>query len=686
VEEAVRLLPAVEDAAVCAFEQSNGDVRIVAYVVLDRGVSTSASALRRALRARLPDHMVPSALVVLDGLPLTPMGKVDQQKLRQMRPSDSGSGRTDPPQSPTEQALAEIWTEELDLPSVGRNDDFFSLGGDSLLAAVAQARIQEAFGIELDLSMFADHSTLAAMASVIEDVRCAAVTEAGLPLVRVPRSEPLPLSSFQERVWSYSQTPDGSAGYCRTDVRRVVGALDSKLLADCLIEIANRHEILRTTYSIANGSPVQIVHPLAHAPVTFDDLSHLPNAEQRAWALLNQLAAETLDLEKGPMLRFSIVRLREHEHWLLRSSHYIAGDGWSWKMFRRELAQLYTAKLRGEPPPLSECERLQYADYAVWQRNRLGRERPGFQKTIAYWKDVLCNPQPPLQLPFRRPVRLDGADPDEGVIEVKLDPRVSRRLAQLTRAEGTTYYVTRLAAFVALLAFATGQSDVTFGTYVANRYRRDLQGIFGFFANLITLRFRFEPAMSFRQWLPVVHRAVWRAVACSEIPYEDLCHELQQQGVRPPGIELIFASEGISGSAGDADGDDSFVDFAGLSMSRLTSRRSRMPWGFSFSVKEQSSRCIATFDAAIYDPVGVRNFTTSYFRLLDAASRHPDSPMSALLNMTDHGFDNRVQRELQEPKDRVAKLAARIESIGRAFSRARHQKRRSWLRLPRGDG
>jgi hypothetical protein len=111
-----------------------------------------------------------------------------------------------------------------------------------------------------------------------------------------------------------------------------------------------------------------------------------------------------------------------------------------------------------------------------------------------------------------------------------------------------------------------------------------------------------------------------------------------------------------------------------------------MPWGFSFSVKEQSSRCIATFDAAIYDPVGVRNFTTSYFRLLDAASRHPDSPMSALLNMTDHGFDNRVQRELQEPKDRVAKLAARIESIGRAFSRARHQKRRSWLRLPRGDG
>jgi Condensation domain len=238
---------------------------------------------------------------------------------------------------------------------------------------------------------------------------------------------------------------------------------------------------------------------------------------------------------------------------------------------------------------------------------------------ITWWKDVLSNPPPPVQLPFRRPSRLGGIDPNEGTLELNVDPHISRRLAQLGREENATYPMVRLAVFVALLSFVTGQSDVLLGCYVTQRNRPDLQNIFGCFSNLVALRFRVEPALSFRQWLHVVRRTVSTAQAHGEIPYEDLRHELQQQGLMPADIGLIF----------QISMDDSIIDFSSLRMIRLTPRRTCMPWGFSIKANEQFDRCAAWFDAGIYDPVGVRNFINRYFRLLEIACQYPDLPLNA---------------------------------------------------------
>jgi len=623
VEDAVRRVPAVENAAVCGIEQADGAVRIVGYVVPACDQWTSVTALKRALRTALPDHMIPSSFIVLDRMPLTANGKIDRQKLRQMKFSDGGDGSSKLPQAPTEQMLAEIWAEELGLPNVGRDDDFFALGGDSLRAAVVQARVEDIFRVKLDLGVFADHPTLAALASVVDEARGPSAMEAVPPLVRVARSEPLPLSTFQERVWVYAQTADPRELSCPV-AHRLAGPLDPAILAECLRRVINSHEILRTTYAVVQGRTVQIPNSAPDVPVTFTDLSHSADADERAAQLLDRLTAEAFDLEKGPMAGFSIIRLREHEHWLLRSAHHIACDGWSWSVFMREVVQLYAAMRRGEAPVLPASERLQYADYAIWQRDRLHRGRPEFEQIVAWWKERLADPPLAPRLPFRRPNRVDGLDPNEGSIEIEMHPRVSRRLARLARENGATFYMARLAAFVVLLSSMSGQSDVLIGTHVANRNRPALRDIFGYFANLIPLRFFVEPSMSFRQWLQVVRRRVWMAEARGELSYGGLVSELVQAGLKTPDIQQVF----------HVSFNDSVVDFAGLTMTRLVPRLNSMPPSFSLNVNQQSDRCLVRFDAGIYDPGGVRAFALRYLRLLDAASRDVDMPLSALLEIS----------------------------------------------------
>jgi acyl carrier protein len=622
VEEAILALPVVQRAAVCAVTRANGDNQLVAYVVGRQGQDYSEAILRRSLDTSLPRYMVPSAFIYLSTLPLTSNGKIDRAELRLIA-HKLREARFEEYSSELERLLAGIWAEALEVAEVGSHDDFFELGGDSLVASEIAARVYAALGIELNLGTFFDHPTPAALASVIEKARASPKIEAAPPLVRVPRPDLLPLSSYQEQIWNYSQTPDASAGYTATNAHRILGPLDSDLLIRCLRCEVNRHEIMRTTYSVAQGRPFQFIHAAASVPITLTDVSGLPDVDDHATLLLNEMAAETSDLENGPLIRFSLLRINENEHLLLRSAHHIACDGASWKIFMQELAQLYKASQHGEPAQLTETEPLQYADYAVWQRGLLDHDQPRFKQMIAWWKNELSNPPPPLRLPFRRPSQLDGLDPNEGIIERNIDPQISRQLVQLGREENATYYVMRLAAFVCLLSFVTGQSDLLIGCYVTQRDRQDLQNIFGCFSNLVTLRFRLDPTLSFRQTVHVVRRAVLGAEAHSEISYEDLHHELQKGGGTPIDIRLIFGSSF----------DDSIIEFSGLKMIRVTPRRTTMPWGFSITINKQSERFAAWFDAGIYDPVGVQHFVGQYFQLLEIACKVPDLPMCTLTSM-----------------------------------------------------
>ena len=624
VEGALGRLPGIDRAVVEAVSQVDREPALVGYVVTSHGHSWSPAELRQALRTMLPDHMVPSAFLLLPSLPLTATGKIDREKLRQIHPPLHEQQPGQRPQTETETLLANIWAKVFDMSEISRQDDFFALGGNSLTAAVVAARVHGALGVELNLASFADHPTLAGLAAAIEEIRSAGIDDKP-PLVRAPRDRPLPLSFFQERTWKFSQTPEQSAGHLAMRGHRIVGPLDIEVLRDCISYIVRRHEILRTTFSVVDGSPAQIVHPPAAVPVTFFDLIDAADTEREAALLAREQGGRIFDLTLGPLLRVFLIRLRENEYMLWHFAHHIICDSGSWIGYFRELALLYEAKLGGKDPPLPDVEPLQCGDHAVWQRRILDPEKPAYKEAVAWWRQILAEAPRALRLPFLRSSAQSGLDPGDGLIYWGMAPQTSRRLNALGRAQGATPYMVRLAAFVALLAAETGEPDVILGTYVANRNHIAVQDMFGFFVNLATLRFRYEPGKSFHKWLSVVRARILETEVRSEIPYEQLCDELRQQGITPPEIKVIL---------GSAKGREP-LEFANLRLTSLDRYFENMPWGFTLNFDEydEEHSCRAIFDAGIYDPAGVRELIGGFRRLLDGIARNPDLSVEELLAM-----------------------------------------------------
>jgi amino acid adenylation domain-containing protein len=642
IEGALQRVRGVERALILTIERPNREPALVAFLTTRANFSKTPVDLRRTLRGVLPGHMVPEAYVFLEDFPVTARGKVDREKLRAHVVFVPDPHVIEVPRTETEARLADIWSDVFAISDIGRQDDFFDLGGDSLLAAVIAARVHDAFGIELNLGTFSDHPTLSKLASVVDARRRAVITEE-IPLIRTPRDGPIPLSYFQERAWKASQTPEGLKGYTHASRYRLVGRLDREILRDCLNHLVERHEGLRTTFETLEGAPRQVIHPPGPASLSFFDVTAAADAERQADGLYRAAAARTFDLNALPLVHFSLIQIRDDEHWLVRVGHHIISDGWSNQMLFRELAALYAARLRGESLPSPDAEMLQYADFAVWQCKILRSDGPSYQRMIAWWRQVLADsPQPPA-LPFRAAVPAPSVSaalsriglpmvsarpparrhPSDGVLQWEVDRKISKRLQDLGRAQRATYYMVRLAAFIALLAAETRQNDIIIGTYVTNRNHSMLQNIFGFFVNMAILRIRYEPKKSFREWLPAVRDTVLEAEAHSGIPYENLRDELLKQGVKPPDINVIF----------HVSRNRSSFEFGDLTFDWMDQHFDTMPWGFVMNPSDNDDRhgCRTLFDANLYDPAAVRDLVERYKHLLDAISCNPDETMEKLL-------------------------------------------------------
>ncbi|MBL8836342.1 MAG: AMP-binding protein [Alphaproteobacteria bacterium] len=622
VEAAVLGLPGIAAAVVCARERPGLEPQLVAFVVKN-GAGASARAMRATLHGLLPGHMVPSAFIELEALPITPHGKVDRAQLQRFEPAPGAGDAPDPPQSETERRLADLWAGALALGSVGRSDDFFALGGDSLTAAVVAANVHQAFGVQLNLAAFVDHATLAELARVIDGLHAGAPAHAvDPPIVRASRDRPLPLSFFQERIWKFSQSASGAAGYTVPNRDVIEGPLDPAILAACLEDLFSRHEILRTTFPVIDGRPVQAVAPPSPVPLPLCDLSASPDAESALWAAYQTERARPFDLARGPLMRLSLVRLRADLHWLISVNHHIISDGWSRQIMFRELAQFYEIRSAGGVPP-PPAATLQYGDFAAWQRANYEPRSARYIARIAWWRDTLSPPPPPIEPPALRPRPQPGADPDQGVLFVRIDPDTVRRLAALCRAAATTDFVVRLAGFAACLSIETRRPDFAIGTYVTNRTRSELQEMLGCFVNLIVLRIACDPDRSFRAFLSETRRVLTSAEMRADIPHEQLRDELASRGVAVPGLTVLFSDSSRRER----------LHFAGLT---LTRRRhdapATMPWGFSVVSAEQDGEHLlrADFDAVRYDPVAVRSFIERVVRFCDAASRDPDRSLAAL--------------------------------------------------------
>lgn len=486
-----------------------------------------APKLRSYVKEKLPEYMVPSLFVTLEALPLTPNGKVDRRGLPAPRhlSGERSAATFAPARTPTEELLSGIWARVLDVEKVGIHDNFFDLGGHSLLATQLASRVRDAFQVELPLRALFESPTVAALASAIERLGRGTLP-AILPVVRRERCGRAPLSFAQQRLWFMDRMEPGGRSYNLPAAVRLEGQLDVAALENSLREIVSRHESLRTTFALVGGQPVQVIAPTLPVTLAVVELGYLgaEDREVEALRLAGDEARAPFDLSVGPLLRTRLLKLSDDEHVLLLTMHHIVSDGWSMGVLIREMAALYEAFRRGAESSLSELP-IQYADYAEWQREYL--QKDVLEELLEYWKGQLVG-APALQLPTDRP-RPAARSHCGAKRGLELDAGLTRQLKDLSRREGATLFMTLLASFAVLIYRYTGQQDILVGTDVANRNRSEVEGLIGFFVNMLVVRMNVLGNLNFRQLLRRVREVTLGAYAHQDLPFEKLVEELQPE-------------------------------------------------------------------------------------------------------------------------------------------------------------
>lgn len=619
VEWALSRVQGVERVAVCPFEGGYG-TELAAFVVPRSAAAVAPATLRRAIREMLPPYMVPAVLQVIDDLPLMPHGKVDRARLLENLPPADQLLPDTHFQTETEALVASIWTEAFGLRSVGRGDTFFELGGDSLTASVIAARVYCDTGAELDLGAFGEYPTVASQAKFIEQIRGG--QSGTFRIQRVPGKRTFPLSFAQARVWQFCRTESAAPNYGLLKLYRLTGPLDIGVLRRCMDQLVERHEPLRTTFHGDDKEALQVVHPSGQASLSFVDHS---GSTDRASAIdeeIKLLGDRRLDLGRGPLQEFVLLRFAQGEHLLLRLAHHLIFDGWASKLYLNELADLYTAEMAGRSLPAADDTKLQYGDYAAWQRRLFDADSSAARRLFDWWLQTLDKPSPPIDWPPKRR-RAAQVDPSQGFLSAGLERTTWEQMAALAGREHVTMFCAWLSAFSAFLCAQTSHREVIIGTYVSNRKRLELQTMMGDFSNLLSLRFRCTPTQTFRSWLMTTRNTIAGATAHSEAPYEELRRFFERNGKTLPEIRIIAAVNELQED----------IRFANISMVGEELPRKPMPWGVNFEILPGVFDCRCKFDASIYDASAVRNALVRWKRLVEALLRDPDSPMEQLLSL-----------------------------------------------------
>ncbi len=615
VEAQLAALAGVREAVVVAREDVPGEARLVAYVVPAAGAeSPDAAELRARLAERLPAHMVPSAFVVLEGLPLTSNGKLDRGALPAPG-GESGGGRAyAAPRTPTEEIVAGVWAEALGVERVGAHDDFFALGGHSLLATRVVSRLRRALGVEVPMRALFEAPTVAALA---ERVAAGARAEAP-PVVPVDRTRPLPLSFAQRRLWLLDRMEPGSAAYNVPVALRLRGPLDEEALERALGEVVRRHETLRTVFRAAGGDePVQVVLPPGPVALARIDLARLPGSEREARLreLAREEAARPFDLERGPVFRASLVRLDDGDAAALFTVHHVASDQWSSEVLVSELSALYAGS------PLPDLP-VQYADFAVWQRAWLTGDV--LEREVGYWRGRLAGAPPLLELPTDRP-RPAAASDRGGVRSLALAPATTAALRALSRREGATLFMTLAAAFQALLSRYGGEEDVSVGTPVAGRTRLETEGLIGFFVNTLVLRADLSADPGARGLLAQTRERVLEAQAHQDLPFERLVEELGVE--RSLGHAPLFQAMLTL-----ADPRPASLRLPGVEVEPLETGSGATPFDLSLVLRDEGDRLVGSleFRTDLFDGATAGRMLEHYRVLLEGMAADPERRVSAL--------------------------------------------------------
>ncbi|MEW6367292.1 MAG: amino acid adenylation domain-containing protein [Acidobacteriota bacterium] len=616
----------VREAVVIVREDIPEDKRLVAYVVPDAGARIEPREIRNSLKQKLPEYMLPPAIVVMNSLPLTPNGKVNRLALPAPDWSACGDHREHVgPRTPVEEVLAGVFAEVLGIQRVSVRDNFFEIGGHSLLATRVISRIRSAFGAELPQGRIFDAPTVEALAEAVETALRAGTHDELPPLKRAAREgrDRFPLSFAQQGLWFLDQLAPDSAAYNIPYKVDMTGPLDVSALRSALNEIVKRHEALRTTFHLAEDNPFQRIHPPRPLTIPFIDLSCLSATESEDGVRRMEAdeARRLFDLRTGPLMRVVLLRLGREKHKLLLTMHHIVGDDWSSGVLFSELATLYKAFSSGMPSPLPDLP-IQPADFALWQRESYSADR--LKQELSYWRQRLAGAQGVLELATDRPrppVRtFSGA-----AVSLALPPALGDAIKSLCQQEGVTLFMLLMAAFKAFLHRHTGQSDIIVGTPIAARTRAEIEGLISFFVNTLALRTDLSGDPSFRALLRRVRETALSAYSHQDAPIERLVNELQpvRDPSRSPLVQVMFALQNPPADRFD-------IGPLTLRVAELHNGSSKLD--LTLFVKDAAEGLAATveYNTDLFDRDTVVRMLENFRTMLDGVVANPDQRLSEL--------------------------------------------------------
>ncbi|WP_026423721.1 non-ribosomal peptide synthase/polyketide synthase [Actinokineospora inagensis] len=604
IETVVGAQEAVSAVAVVVREDEPGVKRLVAYVV------GSTAGLRDTLLAALPEYMVPAAFVELDALPLTANGKLDRRALPIPEWTDA-PGFVEP-RTDAERVVAGAWGEVLGVKRVGATDNFFALGGDSILSIRVVARLRDALGTDVSPRLLFDNPTVEGLAVALGG---AAAAESIPPL---PEDAESPLSFAQQRLWFLQEFEPNSTEYVTPLAIRLRGPLDLGAVTAAMTALVARHESLRTTFHEVDGQGTQVVHPAAEVAVPVVDVT--PAGLESA---LDRAAAEPFDLTTGPLLRSVVFRIGAEDHVLALTMHHIVTDGWSAGVLMADLAALYDAEVTGteaELPPLP----IRYRDFAAWQRGRT----EVMATQLDHWRGVLTG-VPALELPTDRP-RPAVHTTTGAQVPFTVPAEVVDRLREVARAQDATLFMVLVAATQILLHRFTGQNDIAVGTVAAGREHPDLHNLVGFFVNTLVLRSTVDSSASFDGFIGQVRSTVLDAFANQDVPFERVVDAVapERDTSRTP---LFQAMVVLQNAVGRASG------LAGVEASDVAFPVVTAAYDVTFEFHEEDGGDLhATLDynTDLFDPTTADRFVAGLDALLAAASSAPSTRLGALPVMT----------------------------------------------------
>ncbi|XQE65275.1 amino acid adenylation domain-containing protein [Pseudomonas sp. P3C3] len=613
IESQLLALDGVQEAAVIARETPTGK-QLVGYVVARD--NTDANALRSKLAKILPDYMVPAQIIALEKLPLTPAGKLDRAAL----PEPTWQSQSyEAPQTDNERILAAIWAEVLGAERVGRQDHFFELGGDSIVALKVVSRIRHQ-GLQLPLKALFEQSRLADCAAALQREAVDA------PVLRaLPRGGDLPLSHAQQRLWFLNRLDPSNGAYHMPAGLDLQGRLDRQALQAAFDQLEARHEALRTRFVEVGGEARQRILAPQGQRIDWFDLRELPASEREIEArdYAQKLLTRPFNLASEPLLRVSVLRLADQEYRLLLVQHHIVSDGWSMQRFIGEFAAAYAAFAEGRTAQFAPLP-LQYADYAQWQRDWLKSNEATRQ--LDYWKARLGEHQPLLELPTDHPRPAQGAR--QGMRwRFELSPLLTAQLRALAQREGSTLFSLLLAAWQTLLHRYSGQEDIRVGVPVAGRSLAEMDGVLGCFINTLVLRGEPAGLKPFRELLGELAQASRDALANQELPFDQLVEALQptRSLSHHPLFQVAFNHQQVDFSA--------LGSLPGLRVQPHDPGAAGAQFDLALDTEEAADGSLSGFvsyAAELFEARTVARLARHFVRLLEGICADPSQPIGLL--------------------------------------------------------